>query len=602
MDTSGLVAAYGFEEPSGTGVTDTSSQANAGTLTGATRTTAGRYGGALSFSGAGDWVTTPDANSLDLSTAMTLEAWVNPSATGGWRTAVIKEGTGGLSYGLYANSSTNRPSAHVHIGSSELDTRGTAQLPLNTWSHVAATYNGANLLLYVNGTLVATRPTTGALAVGSGPLRIGGNSFAADEFFAGLIDEVRVYNRALTAGEIQVDMGSPIVSSDASPPTAPSGLTATGGIGQASLSWTAAADDVGVAKYNVHRSATSGFTPSAANRVGQPTGTSYVDTGLAPGTWFYKVTAQDAAGNVGPASAQASATATADTTPPTVSLTAPAAGATVVGTVHLTANAADNVAVASVQFKVDGNNVGSPDTSAPYDVTWDTLTATNTTHTITAVASDGSNQTTSASRTVTVNNPPVDTHRPRRRLRLRGGHRRVRRTTRRPPTTTARSAARAGPRRGKFGSALAFDGVDDRVNVADANTLDLSDGMTLEAWVHPSLHSGWRNVIMKEAGSALAYSLYSSSYSDNPSGHITTSGERDTRGPASLPLGAWSHLAVTFDGTTLRLYVNGTQVSSTASPAARSSPPRARCGSAATRSGARTSRARSTRSACTGAP
>ena len=81
----------------------------------------------------------------------------------------------------------------MHIGSSELDTRGTAQLPLNTWSHLAATYDGANLRLYVNGTLVATRPTTGALAVGSGPLRIGGNSFAADEFFTGLIDEVRVY-------------------------------------------------------------------------------------------------------------------------------------------------------------------------------------------------------------------------------------------------------------------------------------------------------------------------------------------------------------------------------------------------------------------------
>ena len=565
VDTSGLVAAYGFEEPSGDAVTDASTQANAGTLTGATRTAAGRFGSALSFDGAGDWVTTPDANSLDLTTAMTLEAWVNPSAITGWRTAVLKEGTGGLSYGLYANSSSNRPSANVHIGSSELDTRGTAQLALNTWSHLAATYDGANLRLYVNGTLVATRPTTGALALGSGPLRIGGNSFAGDEFFTGLIDEVRVYQRVLTAGEIQVDMGSAIVSADASPPTAPTGLTATGGIGSATLGWTAASDDVGVVRYNVHRSATSGFTPTVANRVAQvTTGTSHVDTGVAPGTWFYKVTAQDAAGNVGPASAQASATATADTTAPSVSLTAPAAGATVVGPVHLTANATDNVAVAGVQFKVDGANVGAEDTTAPYDVTWDTTAATNTTHTITAVARDGSgNQTTSAGRTVTVNNPPVDTTGLVAAFGFEEGTGAAVNDASIANNDGSITGASWSPA-GRFGSALSFDGVDDRINVADSSSLDLTNGMTLEAWVHPDQNAGWRTVVMKEAGGDLAYSMYSSAWSDRPSGHVFTGGERDTRAPASLPVGTWSHLAVTFDGTTLRLYVDGTQVSSTA--------------------------------------
>ena len=60
-------------------------------------------------------------------------------------------------------------------------------------------------------------------------------------------------------------------------------------------------------EYNVHRSTTAGFTPSAANRIAQPTGTSYTDTGLAAGIYYYKVTAEDAAGNVGPASNEASA-------------------------------------------------------------------------------------------------------------------------------------------------------------------------------------------------------------------------------------------------------------------------------------------------------
>ena len=81
-------------------------------------------------------------------------------------------------------------------------------------------------------------------------------------------------------------------------------------------------------RYNVHRSTTPGFTPSTGNRIAQPTGTSYTDTGVSPGTYYYRVTAEDAAGNIGPPSNEASATVTADTTPPTApsGLTAPVSG------------------------------------------------------------------------------------------------------------------------------------------------------------------------------------------------------------------------------------------------------------------------------------
>jgi hypothetical protein len=95
-----------------------------------------------------------------------------------------------------------------------------------------------------------------------------------------------------------------------------------------------------------------------------------------------------------------------DTTPPTVSLTAPTAGSTVSGaTVTLSANAADNVGVSGVQFKVDGNNIGSEDTASPFSIAWDSRTATNGSHTITAVARDAAgNSTTSSSIAVTTNN------------------------------------------------------------------------------------------------------------------------------------------------------------------------------------------------------
>jgi hypothetical protein len=92
-----------------------------------------------------------------------------------------------------------------------------------------------------------------------------------------------------------------------------------------------------------------------------------------------------------------------DTTPPTVSITSPASGASVSGTVSVTATAADNVKVANVQFKLDGANLGTADTTSPYSVSWNTTGASAGTHTLTAVATDTSgNQTTSAPVTVTV--------------------------------------------------------------------------------------------------------------------------------------------------------------------------------------------------------
>src|SRR5678815_382331 len=136
---------------------------------------------------------------------------------------------------------------------------------------------------------------------------------------------------------------------DTVPPSAPTNLSANGGVGTAVLSWTAATDNVGVTKYSVYRSTTQGFTPDVTNRIGQTNTTGYTDTGVAPGTYYYRVKAEDAVGNLGPASNEGTATVTADTTAPTVSVTAPAGGATVSGSVSVTANASDNVGVAGVQ-------------------------------------------------------------------------------------------------------------------------------------------------------------------------------------------------------------------------------------------------------------
>jgi hypothetical protein len=92
-----------------------------------------------------------------------------------------------------------------------------------------------------------------------------------------------------------------------------------------------------------------------------------------------------------------------DAAAPTVSITAPAAGATVSGTVTLSASATDNVGVTSVQFRVNGTNVGVADTTSPYAASWSTTGLAAGTYTITAVATDAAgNQATSAGVNVTI--------------------------------------------------------------------------------------------------------------------------------------------------------------------------------------------------------
>ena len=89
--SSGLVAAYGFNEGTGTTVADASGNGNGGTIANTTWAPAGKYGGALSFNGTNARVNIPNSASLQLTSGMTLEAWVNPSTTNSsWRDVIYK--------------------------------------------------------------------------------------------------------------------------------------------------------------------------------------------------------------------------------------------------------------------------------------------------------------------------------------------------------------------------------------------------------------------------------------------------------------------------------------------------------------------------------
>ncbi len=208
--TNGLVAAYSFDNNVGGTTVDNSGNSHYAQGLNTTVFQQGRFGSAMSLNGTNSWVTVGNNTSLALSTGMTLEAWVYPTATmGGLETVVMKEklatatSAGTATYLLAANNSANQPMSAVWNGS-EATANGNMQIPPNQWTHLASTYDGQYQNLYVNGVLVETLPQTGPIATSTGALRIGGNSIWGG-YFQGYIDEVRIYNRALSNPQIISD-------------------------------------------------------------------------------------------------------------------------------------------------------------------------------------------------------------------------------------------------------------------------------------------------------------------------------------------------------------------------------------------------------------
>ena len=245
--------------------------------------TPGRYGRALSFDGTGGVVNINDASSLDLSSEMALEAWVHVTKKSGWKTVISKKKSPrGLVYALYVSGL--RPVAFISLGKKKYKVKGIEKLSLNTWTHLAATYDGVTLQLYVDGNQVGSRAASGEpIPFSDNPVTIGSDEIPGKKQFWGLIDEVRIYNRALTQTEIQTDMNTSISPPDTTPPTDPTNLTATpAGSTQINLSWTASTDNIAVTGYQIERCQGTGCTTFAL--LTTVTGTTYNNTGLTAST------------------------------------------------------------------------------------------------------------------------------------------------------------------------------------------------------------------------------------------------------------------------------------------------------------------------------
>jgi len=327
--TSGLVAGYPFSEGTGTTTADVSGNNNTGTLTSTTWTTAGQYGNALVFNGTSAFVDLGNPTTLQITGSMTISAWIKSSAFPGDDAAIVsRRNNDSLGYQLDTTVDTGPRTIGFKLTSStgaNMARYGATAMQVNTWYFVAGVYDATarTMNVYLNGVLdngqtvgtITASQQNSTLNVNIGR-RTGLSGFA----FNGTIDEVRIYNRALSQAEIQADMATPLSGTpDTTPPTAPSALAATAtSATQINLAWSASTDNVGVSGYRVERCQGTGCTNFA--QIATPTTASFSDTGLTASTSYsYRVRAADAAGNLSAYSnvASASTQATPDTTPPT---------------------------------------------------------------------------------------------------------------------------------------------------------------------------------------------------------------------------------------------------------------------------------------------
>jgi regulation of enolase protein 1 (concanavalin A-like superfamily) len=199
-----LVGWWKLDDGQGKIVFDWSTRGNHGLYMGDPDWTIGELDGALGFTGY-EYVECGNAASLNVTTALTLATWIrtNDAADGQNNPYVAK---GNSSYALRQNTGNNIEFSVAAGGSLR-----TAALPISAgfnglWHHVAGTYDGSNLKLYVDGQLSATTPSTGAIGTNAF-----GVNFARDAeqtwcWYNGALDDVRIYSRALTQAEIQAIM------------------------------------------------------------------------------------------------------------------------------------------------------------------------------------------------------------------------------------------------------------------------------------------------------------------------------------------------------------------------------------------------------------
>jgi len=226
--TDNLIGWWKLDETSGTNAADSSGSGLNGTLTTPLpqwQASGGRLGGALFFTGqVGQSVTVNNATALNPTTALSISAWVNATSWSG-NNRILQKGNTDNQYRLLAEA-----------GKFVWEIAGVGRLettlpPVNQWVHVASTYDGDRMVIYFDGVEVASLAVTGAVPVTANPLHLGTKTAASgtQNHLNGMLDQVRLYGRALSAAEVTLlSLEGNTISIAASDATARKGTGDTG--------------------------------------------------------------------------------------------------------------------------------------------------------------------------------------------------------------------------------------------------------------------------------------------------------------------------------------------------------------------------------------
>src|SRR5690606_13906736 len=202
-----LVGHWKMDEGGGSLLIDASQYGNNAPLTGGASWVSGVLGQAARFNGVSQYASVADNASLDITGAITVAGWIKPEAVGTQylvKKAQQHETNGyelslaGSGYVFFRFNQFSSGDAYRVNSTTPYPTNG------NTWMHVAATYDGQSLRMYINGTLNGSLslPSSPAIAVNGLPLTIGAEA-GGYRGLQGAMDDVRIYNTALSLEEIQ---------------------------------------------------------------------------------------------------------------------------------------------------------------------------------------------------------------------------------------------------------------------------------------------------------------------------------------------------------------------------------------------------------------
>lgn len=443
----GLRGHWKLDETSGVLAADSSGFGNTGALQNTSGSVwgPGKLAGALTLDGQNDVVAVPDSDSLDLGSTLTIAAWIKPRSYAYYGRILTKGTASGSRYDLALTGSG------LTLKTSSDSVSAAGLIRLNTWQHIAVTYDGTRTRMYVQGIEKFNAAQNLTIAPNTEPLFIG-NVAAFNRPFDGLIDDVRLYSVALAPAEIQdlAGIGAPNQT-----PVANAGLD--------------------VERLDVDEDGSESVLLDASG-------------------------SSDSDGTI-----------------------------------------------VSYQWSIGGTLVGTGATC--------TLNLPLGSHLITLTVTDNNGAT--ASDTVNVHiyaDPALRAY-----WKLDDGSGIF--------ALDSGEFANDGEllnieetvwSAGKVGGGLKMDGADDAVLVPNKAALNLGSSFTLAAWVQPRSYAYWGRIITKGSTAGSRYDLSLSS-----GGVLTFKSSEDAVSPAgAVVLNAWQHVSVTYDGTVLRMYVQGIEKAS----------------------------------------